>query len=388
VPLSSDDAPRPTLPARAIAFGPFNVEFASNDPTTVHRWNELFAGFPDADSNHGSLTVAIARSADGHLHSSIDGDPVADDPELAAHELALTRVLNHRKLDAEPGRVHFHAAAVARDGRAALLLGRSGDGKSTLTATLVRRGWEYATDEQVTLGDDDRFVVPYPRPLTLRRGVWHLFPGIGDDAGGDDYRRVETSLAELGGRAAFGPQEPAVIIAPRFQATASNTIEPFADAADVVQFLASCCHDLERTGIRGCAALVHLASTCTAHHLRFSDVDVAADLVHGAFVRAPQHAPIPYACVDTPADAPVIAGLLQRAPGSAAWLFADGSGIAFHPRTLQLARLDTLACALWEVLDTPDTVEELLADAPDDATRAALNTWIERLVDAGLLRVA
>lgn len=365
--------------------GPFRVEFVTDVPGFAARWDELFTGFPAAEQGLTPIHVSLLTTGSDTLRSAVDDETIAIDRDPRAHELALTRVLNHRKLDAETDLVHFHAAAVARSSKCAVLAGRSGDGKSTLTARLVSSGWEYVTDEQVTLAADDWAVVPYPRPLTLRLGVWHLFPGIGDSAGGDDYRRVETSLRELGGVAATGHLEPAVILAPRYSRDAIDGLVPFGDAADVVQFLASCCHDLERTGTRGCAALVRLASTLPAHHLRFSDVDTATALVERAFIDAAGFRPISVARIDTPSDEPVVAGLLQRAPGATAWFFGDGSGIAFHPEALRLARLDTLACALWEALDVPDTLAAILADAVDDTMRSALEVWIARLTGAGLL---
>lgn len=373
------------MSARTVCLGPFNVDLVADEPEIAARWDELFAGFPDAGARIPTVLIGIRRATDGSLRSTIDGEHVADDVALAAHELAITRLLNHRKLEAEADLVHFHAAAVARAGRAVVLAGRSGDGKSTLTARLVQLGWEYVTDEQVTLGPDDRTVVPYPRPLTLRRGTWHLFAGIGDDSGGNDYRRVETSLAQIGGTAARGPLYPAVVLAPQYQRGATTSLEPFSDTAAVVEFLASCCHDLGRTGIRGCAALVGLATTCAAFRLRFSDVDAAAARAHEAFARSGERLSPVRTRIDTPNGQPAQRGVVQRAPGSTAWLFEDGSGIAFHPGTMCLARLDTIACALWEVLAEPDSPEAILADSPDESLRAALSIWIDRLVAAGLL---
>lgn len=45
----------------------------------------------------------------------------------------------------------LHAAGLAHDGRGALLVARSGSGKSTATLNLIREGWTYLSDDTVLL---------------------------------------------------------------------------------------------------------------------------------------------------------------------------------------------------------------------------------------------
>lgn len=45
----------------------------------------------------------------------------------------------------------LHAAALVHEGDGALLVGRSGSGKSTATLTLLRKGWTYLSDDTVLL---------------------------------------------------------------------------------------------------------------------------------------------------------------------------------------------------------------------------------------------
>ncbi len=66
-----------------------------------------------------------------------------------------------------PGLIAVHACAVAFDGRAVLVPGRSLSGKSTIAAALVDQGGTYYSDEYALL-DPDGQVLPYARPLTLR----------------------------------------------------------------------------------------------------------------------------------------------------------------------------------------------------------------------------
>lgn len=62
----------------------------------------------------------------------------------------------------------LHAAVAARDGRAVVIPGPPGSGKSTLCAALVTRGWQLLSDEFTLLRPDDGMAVPCPRPISLK----------------------------------------------------------------------------------------------------------------------------------------------------------------------------------------------------------------------------
>lgn len=61
----------------------------------------------------------------------------------------------------------LHAGAVELEGRVIVIAGVSGQGKSTLTAALVRSGFSYVTDELVIIDPSTGSVRPYLKPLDL-----------------------------------------------------------------------------------------------------------------------------------------------------------------------------------------------------------------------------
>ena len=65
-------------------------------------------------------------------------------------------------------RTFVHAGVVGWRGRAIVVPGRQGSGKTTLTAALVRAGATYLSDEYAPL-DDRGFVDPFVRPLSVRQ---------------------------------------------------------------------------------------------------------------------------------------------------------------------------------------------------------------------------
>lgn len=72
----------------------------------------------------------------------------------------------------------LHAGCVAKRKRAILLSAPSQAGKSTLTLSLVKQGWDYLSDELAPVHLDNWYVQPYPCPISLRAGAELLFPDL------------------------------------------------------------------------------------------------------------------------------------------------------------------------------------------------------------------
>jgi hypothetical protein len=97
----------------------------------------------------------------------IDGRLEADD--LSGGEavaLVEHRIIRETALRTETHLV-LHGAAVARE-RATLLLGAGGSGKSTLCCELVRRGWNYLSDELALVELTSGRVAPFHRAILLK----------------------------------------------------------------------------------------------------------------------------------------------------------------------------------------------------------------------------
>jgi len=62
----------------------------------------------------------------------------------------------------------LHAAVLERYGRALIILGNSGDGKSTLCSGLALSGWRLLSDELGLVRLSDGFISPLARPISLK----------------------------------------------------------------------------------------------------------------------------------------------------------------------------------------------------------------------------
>jgi hypothetical protein len=79
----------------------------------------------------------------------------------------------------------IHAACVARNGRAVLLCGESGAGKSCLSFSCARRGWTFIGDDGASLVRRSKppIVVGGPREVHFRPTALEILPELGGQTG-------------------------------------------------------------------------------------------------------------------------------------------------------------------------------------------------------------
>jgi hypothetical protein len=99
----------------------------------------------------------------------------------------------------------LHAAAVERSGRAIVLAGESGQGKSTVSTFLCSLGWSFMSDDVLALRLDEDEVLPFP--LTPRRRIQATRKVLADglsslpkedvDLDPDSLRRAPTTIGAV-----------------------------------------------------------------------------------------------------------------------------------------------------------------------------------------------
>jgi len=175
----------------------------------------------------------------------------------------------------------FHAAAVARDGKAILLPGASGAGKSTLSASLMAEGWQLLSDEFAILGSEDRRLHPHPRPVSLKEEsidvVARALPNAcfsnritGTAKGTIAYLKPSPDSLDKAHRSAV----PVAVIFPRFSAQGAPVLKPLTKADSFMRLID---HSANYFTIMeaGFEALAGLVDSCPHYDFVYRSLDQA-----------------------------------------------------------------------------------------------------------------
>jgi hypothetical protein len=188
---------------------------------------------------------------------------------LLAHlDTHLTLALQRSR----PDLYFLHAAAVARNGRVAVIPGVSGSGKSTLTLALLDHGFTLLSDELSPVDLRSGTVHPYARALCLKSTPpppYHL-PYGAIQAGGHWY-------VTLDGVPALEPHQTlpvAAFVFLRRSGTSPATCSSISPARGAAQLLANALNPLAHEG-HGLHAAVTLARRVRCYELDSADLGAA-----------------------------------------------------------------------------------------------------------------
>ncbi len=198
----------------------------------------LYHGIVDCHADGDDLLLwdghSTARVVAGGARVEVEvSDGSLRDGYLFAHVLlfiSLVLALRWR------GIFHLHAGAlVAPDGRAILVSGHAGAGKSTLTLSLLEAGCAYLGDDAVFLSSRPGHpaVLAFPRPFHVAPRTAEAFARISalldDFLPSGDKRRLDPRRAWPGrGRAVM--ERPSVLLLPSITGAAGTVVERIGSA--------------------------------------------------------------------------------------------------------------------------------------------------------------
>lgn len=165
--------------------------------------------------------------------------------------------------DLAPHHLFVHAGALEYSGKAILLPGQSGTGKTSMTAALVRAGATYYSDDYAVLDGWGR-VHPYAQPLGIRE------PGKTEH---------NSSLPEqLGGRAGSAPVAVGLVVFTGYSPGAAWEPRPLPRGEAFARLFGSC-RGLARKPERGLASLERALRHASIITSPRGDADVTAPLI-------------------------------------------------------------------------------------------------------------
>jgi HprK-related kinase A len=175
----------------------------------------------------------------------------------------------------------MHSAVVERHGKAMLLPAVPGDGKTTLCAGMVNRGWRLLSDEFGLIRPETNKVVPIPRPMPLKNESIEVIkafapnaefgPFIPNTRKGDvaHVKPTRDSIAKAGDDA-----KAAWIVFPRWVENASLSLQEMSGAEGFI-LLASNSFNYELLGESGFNTVKHLVSGSRCFRLVYSNLEEA-----------------------------------------------------------------------------------------------------------------
>lgn len=177
----------------------------------------------------------------------------------------------------------LHAGVVANRGRAAILPGRAGSGKSTLCAALVQNGWRLMSDEVALIRPSDGMVQAVPRPISLKEESIDVIRNFAPDAvlgpswPGTSKGTVAHMLPPPDSVARVDETaQPVWLLFPVFEKGAAATLEPVTKAAALMR-TAENAFNYSVLGRQGFEMLANLIDRCECYEFRYGDLAQALD---------------------------------------------------------------------------------------------------------------
>jgi HprK-related kinase A len=287
----ADEAARQLCRGWTLTTGPFRFRVQSAETSVGRGIASLYADFAlGPDRGLRDFHVRVDRVAgprrwwrpqvNFHHDDQTPFKPLPADQAFAMLEWGMNWCISTRAH-------HYlllHAAVLERHGKAVILPGEPGAGKSTLTAALMLSGWRLLSDEMTMIDRDDGLIVPLARPVSLKNRSIEIIRAFSSEAvfgdiahdthkGTVSHLRPSTdSVRRMGEKA-----RPAHIVFPRWQAGAAPDLRPRAKA-DAFMHAASHAFNYSLLGRLGFDLNAALTDACDCWDFRYAQLDDALRL--------------------------------------------------------------------------------------------------------------
>jgi hypothetical protein len=185
-------------------------------------------------------SIVRRPSPAGRYHLLYGSDFMLSSNDLQSLVSHMIWHVNHLTLRSTGDFFLIHAGAVqAPTGEGILLPAATGHGKTTLVAALVRKGFQYLSDEAGAIDPVSGNLYPYQRALTLKRGHATDFPELyGIQNGGGWSEAIKWVHPEDIRPGCVGsPCSLQLIVAPRYLAGAPTEVTPLTPAQTTMELL-------------------------------------------------------------------------------------------------------------------------------------------------------
>ena len=271
-----------------VRVGPAAFRIGSAWRGPIEQLERLYAAYPKPSHSDFTVRLEPARPWRKLVRPSvaIAGDfmlPDAAPLPLAQGLLAAEMGMNLQLALGWRRHLLLHAGAAEKDGRALVMTGLSGSGKSTMAALLGETGWRFMSDEFALVGLEDAAIHPFPRLVSLKNeGVGALEQRVSHNRLGPrlrgtpkgDIRHLVPPLDAIRRMTETAP--PGLILFPRFgEARAVRDVPP----SELFMRLTQASTNYVALGEAGFRALTRLCENVPARAIDYRRGEEGAELI-------------------------------------------------------------------------------------------------------------
>ena len=270
-----------------LATGPFTFRITSRLPDIAQGLATLYGEFPISDATFADFHVRIdalggpRRFYRPQAQFQVDGytpfKPLPLDQAFAMLEWGMNWCI--------ASHMHYylmlHAAVLERDGRALIMPGDPGAGKSTLTAALMLDGWRLLSDEIALIDRESGLLHGLARPVSLKNASIEIIrshdPGATFGTTAQDTHKGSVAHLKSTSKSIVGVGEPARprwVVFPRWKAGTDANLSPHSKSAAFLH-LASHAFNYSLLGSVGFRHVVALMDACDCWDFEYSQLNDA-----------------------------------------------------------------------------------------------------------------
>lgn len=258
------------LPGVRVRFGHHEVTVHSDAPEILASLRQSFAHMLGSGTGEQLALIEVTRAGETYRGQS----PAATFSGDGTRE-AVLRWVRYQAIEqlimARSDLLWLHGAVAGWRGRAVVMPGPRGRGKSTLVTRICALGWSFLTDDILPVDPATLRVLPFPQVPAVR-------PDPGRDLPEAWLREAAKSEVRVDDRVAPGPLPVGAIVLPEARRSGSAELRPCSSAEAVLE-LARGCWNFAEHGARAVAVLARLAAGRPTFRLGFRDAERAADLI-------------------------------------------------------------------------------------------------------------
>jgi HprK-related kinase A len=276
--------------SRSYVIGPVPVQFTTRVPGLLDDFHRYYQEYEVPIRPRGAFEVEIVatrspRTFRRYFRVLLNGQEqciLRQRSSILPHVEWALNVAIARYL---PGYYQIHAAVMSWRGDGAIMAGCPGQGKSTLAAGLLARGWSYLSDEFALIDPRSRLLMPYPKTLCIKAGSFDVLTRLGlplelDRVLHKASKGPVSLLDPLAVRAdaVSKPCPVRLIVFPEYQAGATPRIEPMSRARAVYELIQVSFNFTKFRG-NGLSLLAETARRAQCVRLRTGDLAASCELL-------------------------------------------------------------------------------------------------------------